>query len=141
MSATNFLSRNILNALFGRGSNDFGGFSSPPDLHLAASTSTPTDAGANFTEPGAGVAYARIDLVAGNFLDATLANPSLLENGSALTFATATGAGWGTITHVGIFDALTTGNLLLFYALTTARTINNGDTLSFAAGEFDTNLT
>ncbi len=141
MSATNFLSRNVLQALFGRASNNFGGFASPPDLHLAASTSTPTDAGANFSEPGGGVNYARIDLTAGDFNDATLANPSVIDNSAALTFGTASGAGWGTITHVGVFDALTAGNLLIFYALTTPRTINSGDTLSFSAGDFDTNLT
>lgn len=140
MSATNFLARNVLQALFGRGSNDFGGFTSAPDLHLAASTSTPTDAGGNFTEPGGGVNYSRLDVSASDFNDATLADPSLLDNSAALTFPTASGAGWGTITHVGLFDAASGGNLLVFYALTTSRTINDGDTLSFAAGEFDTTL-
>lgn len=139
--ATNFLSRNILNALFGRGSDDFGGFASAPDLHLGASTSTPTQAGANFTEPGAGVSYARVDITASDFVNATLADPSLITTGAAVTFPEASGVGWGTITHVGIFDALTGGNLLIILPLTVSRTVNDGDTLSFAAGEIDINLT
>lgn len=140
MTATNLLSQAVLNALFARTSS-LGAFTSPPDLHLAASTSTPTDAGANFTEPGAGVNYSRLDVSNTDFLDATLANPSLLENGAALTFPTASGAGWGVITHVGLFNAASGGDLLIFYALTVAQTINDANTLSFSAGEFETTLT
>lgn len=140
MTATNFLSQAILNALFGRTGN-FGAFSSAPDLHLGASTSTPTQGGGNFTEPGAGVSYARVDLSSSGFNDATLADPSVLDNSSAITFATASGVGWGTITHIGVFDALTGGNLLLIVPLTVATLINSGSTLSVAAGNLDTTLT
>ena len=39
-----------------------------------------------------------------------------------------------TITHVGVFDASTSGNLLFHSALTTSKTLQSGDVLSFAAG-------
>jgi len=38
-----------------------------------------------------------------------------------------------TITHVGVFDASTAGNLLFHAALTTSKTLQPGDVLSFAA--------
>jgi len=41
---------------------------------------------------------------------------------------------WGTITHFGIFDALTTGNLLVHGALTTSKTIDTGDVFKIASG-------
>ncbi|MGB2469903.1 MAG: phage tail fiber protein, partial [Flavobacteriales bacterium] len=40
----------------------------------------------------------------------------------------ATGA-WGTITHFGIFDASSSGNLLYHGALTASKTIATGDVL------------
>ena len=38
-----------------------------------------------------------------------------------------------TITHVGVFDASTAGNLLFHAPLTTSKTLQPGDVLSFAA--------
>lgn len=138
MSLTNRAAQAFLNSFFGRTSN-FGAFASAPDLHLAASTTTPTEAGGNFTEP-VGNAYARLDITSSDFNDATLADPSALDNSSALTFVQASGGSWGTITHVGVYDALSGGNLLLSLALSVSRTIDDGDTLSFSAGEFDVTL-
>jgi len=40
-----------------------------------------------------------------------------------------------TVTHVGIFDALTSGNLLYYTVLDTAKSVQTDDVLSFAAGE------
>lgn len=56
------------------------------------------------------------------------------SNNNAITFPAPT-ANWGSVVAVGMHDALTGGNLLMFGALTTAKTINNGDAApSFAAG-------
>jgi len=49
------------------------------------------------------------------------------------TFVTPTGS-WGLVTHFGIFDAVTAGNLLYWNALTSSQTISSGNTVSFAAG-------
>lgn len=38
-----------------------------------------------------------------------------------------------TITHVGVFDAVTAGNLLFHAPLTSSKTLQPGDVLSFAA--------
>jgi hypothetical protein len=61
------------------------------------------------------------------------------SNGAAITFPQAT-ASWGTVTHFGILDAATSGNLLCWGALSASKTIDAGDTPSFAAGELDITL-
>lgn len=48
------------------------------------------------------------------------------SNNAAITFPAPT-ANWGTITSFCMFDASTSGNLLLQAALTTSKTVNNGD--------------
>jgi hypothetical protein len=50
---------------------------------------------------------------------------------------TAAGGSWGTISHIGIFDTLTSGNLLWHGSMTASKTIADGDTLEFAIGNID----
>ena len=58
---------------------------------------------------------------------------------AAVEFVTATGA-WGTVTHVGIFDAASSGNLIAWAALTTSKAVTSGDVFRFNAGELDVTL-
>jgi hypothetical protein len=55
------------------------------------------------------------------------------SNNIVITFATPS-AGWGLVTHAFVADASTGNNLLFCQALTTSKTINSGDTVSFPAG-------
>ena len=48
------------------------------------------------------------------------------SNSALVTFPTAT-ASWGTVTHFGIYDAVSAGNLLYWGALTVSKTVDNGD--------------
>lgn len=52
------------------------------------------------------------------------------SNNVAISFVTPT-AGWGTVTHFFLSDASSAGNIIICQALTTSKTINNGDTVSF----------
>ena len=61
------------------------------------------------------------------------------ENTSDVDFITAT-ADWGTITHFGIFDAVTSGNLLFHGTLTESRTVNSGGQAKFLATELQIDL-
>jgi hypothetical protein len=112
-----------------------GSFTKPTVLGVALFTAAPSDSGGG-TEVSGG-SYARVDVPP---LDANWSGASstsgLTDNVSAITFPTAT-ADWGTITHVGIFDATSGGNLLFHGALTASKTVTNGDTFSFAAGALD----
>lgn len=130
MSAmSNYLEVEIVKHIFRTGS-----FTKPAVLGIALFTSAPSDAGGGTEVSGNG--YTR---VAQNPLDANWAatdgTNGTTSNSTAITFPTPTGAGWGTVTHFAIFDATTAGNLLIHGALTASKTINAGDTVSFAPNQ------
>jgi len=93
-------------------------YTAPTTTYLALYTNDPTDAdtGTEIT----GGSYVRQAI--------TFSSPSggATSNSSAIEFPQAT-ADWGTITHVGIRDAVTSGNLLYHSALDTSKAIANGD--------------
>ena len=93
-------------------------YTAPTTTYLALYTNDPTDAdtGTEIT----GGSYVRQSI--------TFSSPSngATSNSSAIEFPQAT-ADWGTITHVGIRDAVTSGNLLYHSALDTSKAISNGD--------------
>ena len=51
--------------------------------------------------------------------------------------ASGTTGSWGSVSHFGIFDAASSGNLLIHGAFTSAKTIASGDVLKIAAGDLD----
>lgn len=95
----------------------------PATVYVALFTAAPNDAGGG-TEV-AGGSYARVGVsTTGGFNAPTTGG--LSDNAADITFPTPTAA-WGTVTHIGVFDAATGGNLLFHGALTTSKTVNNGD--------------
>ena len=56
--------------------------------------------------------------------------PTQAANSAAIEFPTASGS-WGTIVAAGVFDALSSGNLLAYANLATSKTIDTGDVLRF----------
>lgn len=58
------------------------------------------------------------------------------SNDAAIEFSAATGT-WGSVSHFGIFDAASAGNLLIHGAFTTAKTIASGDILKIPTGDLD----
>lgn len=97
------------------------------DLYLALYTTAPTQSGGG-TEVS-GTSYARQVIAFG------AANSSgVATNSGTITFPSA-GSNWGTVVAVGIFDALTDGNLLGYDYLSQARAIYTGDTIIFNIGE------
>lgn len=107
-------------------------FTQPTNLYVALFTAAPSDSGGG-TEVS-GTSYARTVC---NTWDA--ASGGAIANTGAVTFPTA-GGSWGTVTHFGIFDASSAGNLIAWGALATSKTIGSGDTASFAAGDLDITL-
>ena len=124
MSFTDFWENEILDHIL----ND-GAYTAPAPIYVGLSTTTPTDAGTNFTEPASG-GYARVAAAAAVW-DAAASGSK--DNGSVIDMGTASGAAWGTITHFGLFDASTAGNLCATGALTASKTIADGDSAQFAA--------
>jgi hypothetical protein len=124
---TNYAETQLINHIFRTAS-----FTKPTTLNLALFTAVGDGEAATVTEL-TGNGYAR---VACNPLDANWSAPvsgnGTTYNVNVITFPAAT-ADWGIITHFGIYDASTAGNLLIYAPLTIARNITNGSTPSFAA--------
>jgi hypothetical protein len=64
------------------------------------------------------------------------ASSGTASNDAAVEFSAATGS-WGVISHFGLFDAASSGNLLIHGALTASKTIESGDILKLAIGDMD----
>ena len=98
-------------------------YSSPATVYVGLFTTDPTDAGTG-TEVTGG-SYTRKAI--------TFGAPSngVSVNSVAVEFDQAT-ASWGTVTHFGILDASTSGNLLYHGALTASKVIDDGDVFKFA---------
>lgn len=113
-----------------------GSYTKPTVLAVALYTAAPGEAGGG-TEVSGG-AYARVqrDPLDANWTGAS-ATDGLTDNAADLTYPAPT-ANWGSITHFAILDATSAGNFLVYGALTTAKTVNNGDPApKFLAGALD----
>lgn len=115
---SNYLETALVNAVLRNTS-----YTSPTTVYVGLFTSDPTDAGSG-TEVSGG-SYVRKAMA--------FASPTngATSNSSAVEFDQAT-ASWGTVTHFGLFDASSSGNLLLHGVLTTSKTIDDGDVFKFA---------
>ncbi|MFD1135571.1 hypothetical protein [Paenibacillus sp. PDC88] len=103
----------------------------PAGIYVALFTSDPTDAGTG-TEVSGG-AYAR---QAVTFNTATIGATATAAD---VLFPVATAA-WGTVTHIGLFDAVTGGNLLFSSVLTTSKSVPAGDQIKINAGDITVTL-
>ena len=114
----------------------------PTSLYVALYTSAPSAAGGG-TEVSGG-SYARVSVTSSlanwagtqgaGTTTASSGTSGATSNNAAITFPAPT-ANWGVIVAFAILDASTAGNFLFYGALTTSKTVNNGDAApSFAAG-------
>ena len=100
----------------------------PTAWYVALFTSDPTDTGAAGTEVSGG-SYARTAVTFSVTGDTA-------SNTSGVEFPAAT-ASWGTITHIGVMDASTGGTMIVHAALTTAKTIADGDVFRIPTADLD----
>lgn len=129
MSAmSDYLERELRKHLFRTGS-----FAKPSALYIALYTAPPSDAGGGTEVSGGNYQRAQLNPSDANW---TAASPTdgVTTNAVPITFPVPTVA-WGTITHFGILDAATAGNLLFHAALDFPRIVNAGDVApQFATG-------
>ena len=123
---SNFLENALINATL-RATT----YTSPATVYVSLYTTDPTDADSG-TEVSGG-SYARTAV--------TFGAPSngVTTNSADVTFPTATGS-WGTVTHIGIHDASTSGNLLFHTPLDTSKTIDSGDIFKITTGNLSVTL-
>ena len=101
----------------------------PGDVYVALYTVAPGEAGGG-TEVTGG-SYAR------QIATFSAAASGATSNDSNIDFTNMPAA---TVVAIGIFDALTTGNLLLYGSLTVNKTTDAGDTLRIATGDLDISI-
>ncbi|CAB5222517.1 hypothetical protein UFOVP378_10 [uncultured Caudovirales phage] len=117
---SNYLENALINATLRNTS-----YTSPSIVYLALYTTDPTDADTGTEVSGS--AYARQSITFGAPSNGVSTNSAVIE------FAQA-GGSWGTVTHIGIRDALTSGNLLFHTPLDASKVIATGDIFRIAIG-------
>lgn len=123
---SNYLENALVNAILRATS-----YTSPSAVYVGLYTSDPGE-GNTGTEVSGG-SYARTAV--------TFGAPSngVTTNSASVTFPTATGT-WGIVTHIGILDASTTGNLLYFTPLNASKSIASGDVFTISTGNISVTL-
>lgn len=123
---SNYLENALINATLRNTS-----YTSPATVYVGLYTTDPGE-GNTGTEVSGG-SYARTAV--------TFGAPSngVSTNSASVTFPTATGT-WGTVTHVGILDASTSGNLLYYTALDASKSIASGDVFTISTGNLSVTL-
>jgi len=125
MSFTNFLETEILDHVFAGAA-----YTAPSTLYLGLFTGAPGEAGGGTELSGS--AYVRKPITFTTSGDTT-------SNNAAVEFPTATGS-WGTVTHVGVFDASTSGNLMVYATLSASKAVASGDVFRVPSGDLDITL-
>ena len=125
MSFSNTFETRVLTWVFTTGSA-----TRPTAWHIALYTGAPSDTGGGTEVSGCRYGRKAVTFtVSGN----------TASNNAAIEWDTAT-SGYGTVTHVGLFDAATSGNLIAYAALTTSKTIDTGDVFRLPSGDLDITL-
>jgi len=117
-----------------------GSVTRPSNHYLALFTGAPNDAGGGTECSGNGYSRQQIHFSTASGTGGTTSNDgTTAANGTAVSF-TASGGTFGTITHIGIFDASSSGNMLWHGSISTQKTVADGDTLQFISGAVDLTL-
>ncbi len=104
-----------------------------PTTYIGLFLTLPDTSGAGGVEVSLGN-YARI-VTAG--ADWNAAAAKAIDNANDLTFAECSGAAWGLVVGIGLFDAISGGNLIIRAALAGSKQVDVGDTFRLEAGEID----
>ena len=105
-----------------------GAYTMPTTVYVGLSTASLNDDNSGTELSGSG--YARQSATF------SAASSGTTSNSAAVEFPAATGS-WGTVSHFGIYDAASSGNLLIHGAFTTGKAIASGDILKIATGDLD----
>lgn len=106
-----------------------GAVTRPTVWYVGLFTSDPTDTGTAGTEVS-GFGYARTAVT-------FTVTGDTATNAAAVEFPAASGGNFGTVTHVGVMDASTGGNMIVHSALAVAKAINDGDVFRIPTGDLD----
>lgn len=120
-------------------------FAAPGTIYFGLFTASPTDEGGGTECSGGEYARAEIASSTTNWsgtqgagtTGASSGTSGTISNNIAITFPAPSGASWGTVVAVGLFDAASGGNMIAWGAVSPSKTISDGDAApQFAAGDF-----
>ena len=137
-SMSDYLENKLIDHLF-RGV----AFTAPATLYFGLLTAAPSDSGGGTEVTGGSYARVAVTPNSTNFRNtqnsgtgASSGTGGVTGNLTAITFPTPS-ASWGAVTHFGVYDASSAGNLICWAALAAPKNVNNGDPApSFAIGDF-----
>ena len=122
MSAlSDYLENEILDHILGTGA-----YTMPSNVYIGLSTGSFSDDNSGTELSGSGYARQAITFAA--------ASSASAATNATVTFPTATGS-WGAVSHWGLFDASSSGNLLIHGAFASSKTIASGDVLRVNSGD------
>jgi hypothetical protein len=119
-SYSNYLENAVLNWLFNQTPMTLS------SVYVALYTSAPSDNGGGTEVSGNNYARAEVATTNTNFLPAT---NGTIKNALTINFNVPSG-NWGTVTHIGLFDSATGGNLLMWAPLQQSRVVTTGSTVN-----------
>lgn len=123
--ASDYVENQILNCYLNQTN-----ITAPTNIYVGLHTADPTDAGSGAEVSGNG--YARVEIT--DKFDTASGTGGSVSSNANITGFTASGGNWGTVSHIGIYDASTSGNLLFHTALDSSATVNDGDSFQISAG-------
>lgn len=100
----------------------------PNEFYLGLSTTAPNAGGTGFSEPDASAGYSRVKLD-----NLSAPENGVVSNSTDINFPEST-ASWGTVNYFVIFDAKNSGNLLMYGALNTARSVEPETVMTIKSG-------
>jgi len=109
----------------------------PTALYVGLFTAVSDQEAASVTEVSGG-SYARVDTIGGGSKWGTASGGSIATSAD-IVFPTAT-ADWGTVTHIGLNTASSSGTWKWIGALTASKIVNDGDVFKILAGELTLSL-
>jgi len=98
----------------------------PTSTFIQLYSQDPTEAGSP-----TGALYTRVSVAAGGWTRGTIGTATLSNTG-VITITSSAGSG-ATATHVAVFDAITSGNMLFYGTLAASKVIAAGDEVKFNA--------
>lgn len=109
-------------------------FTAPATAYVGLLTAAPSDTGGGTEVTGGSYARVAVTSSLANWAGTQGAGTTVASSGTSgstsnnavIAFPAPT-ANWGVVTHFGVYDAASAGNLLFYGALNTSKTINNGD--------------
>lgn len=103
-------------------------YTSPSNLYLGLFNASPADDDSATEVSGFGYAREEVTFAA--------ASGGSISNDAQIDFGAPSGGDWGTVSHFGLYDASSGGNLLIHGSLTTAKVTADGDPFFYEIGDF-----